>query len=296
MASVVSLAGLVTAVGGLTIQTVTLTGLGNHQVRWIFALAVFIHVCIGWGVSELVRAHLPMLRSPQPVLLALVGVLVVVNLPFAAHDLGPTADRAAASTLERTFADLAHFDPGGAVVYETDNVRVFEPNSAAVMMRLREVGVEFRFEGEVDIRQFGEARRADGTEVARLRQFERADALLYRGDGCTLSLRSGVSPADETAADDLIAGAASDLTGGALTLDTAGLPDDVAALVTAAAGGDADAAFRVAAQGLLPVLVDEGRIAPSPTAAIEAAAAANREIIARVNSTLLVTATPATVC
>ena len=127
------------------------------------------------------------------VLLAVVAVLVVINLPFAAHDLGPTADRAAASTLERTFDDLTDFDPGGAVVYETDNVRVFEPNSAAVMMRLREVGVEFRFEGEVDVRQFGEGRRADGTEVARLRQFERADALLYRGDGCTLSLRSGVS-------------------------------------------------------------------------------------------------------
>ena len=296
MAAVVSLAGLVTAVGGLTIQTVTLTGLGNHQVRWIFALSLFIHVSIGWGIAELARTHRPTLRSLQPALLALVGVLVVINLPFAAHDLGPTADRAAASTLERTFDDLTDFDPGGAVVYETDNVRVFEPNSAAVMMRLREIGVEFRFEGEVDVRQFGEGRRADGSEVARLRQFERVDALLYRGDGCAVSLRSGVSPADEVAADALIAAAASDLTADAVTVDVAGLPADVAALVTAAAAGDGDAAFRLAAQGLLPVLVDEGRIAPAPTAAIEAAAAANREIIARVNSTLLVVATPATVC
>ena len=111
-----------------------------------------------------------------------------------------------------------------------------------------------------------------------------------------MSLRSGVSPADEAAADDLIAAAASDLAGGALTIDITGLPDDVATLVTAAVGGDADAAFLVTVQGLLPVLVDEGRIAPAPTAAIGAAAAANREIIARVNSTLLVTATPATVC
>jgi hypothetical protein len=296
MASVVSLAGLVTAVGGLTIQTVTLTGLGNHQVRWIFALSLFIHVSIGWGVAELVRAHRPTMRSLQPVLLGVVAVLVVINLPFAAHDLGPTADRSAANTLERTFDDLADFDPDGAVVYETDNVRVFEPNSAAVMMRLREVGVEFRFEGEVDIRQFGEGRRADGTEVARLRQFERADALLHRGDGCVVSLRSGVSAADEAAVDELIAGAASELTGGKVTIDITGLPADVAALVSAAVGGDADAAFRVAAQGLLPVLVDEGRIAPAPTAAIGGAALDNRRIVARVNSTLLVVATPATVC
>ena len=295
MAAVVSLASLVTAVGGLTIQTVTLTGLGNHQVRWIFALSLFIHVSVAWGVSELVRAHRPSLRSLEPALLGLAALLVVLAVPFHAHDLGPTADRAAAHTLERTFDDLTDFDPGGAVVYETDNVRVFEPNSAAVMMRLREIGVEFRFEGEVDVRQFGEGRRADGTEVARLRQFERADALLYRGDACTLSLRSGVSSADEAAADDLIAAAAADVSGGAVSIDVAGLPDDVAGLVAAATEGDTDAAYRVAAQGLLPVLVDEGRLAPA-TPAIEAAAIANREIVARVNSTLRVVATPASVC
>ncbi len=293
-AAVVSLAGLVTAVAGVTIQTVTLTGLGNHQVRWIFALSLFVHVSIAWGVAELVRARRPALRSLEPALLAAVAVLVIADLPFHAHDLGPTADRAAADTLARTFDDLDGFDPPGPVVFQTDNVRVFEPNSAAVMMRLRELDVEFHFDGEVDVRQFGEGRRADGSEVGRVRQYERSDALLYRGDGCTLSLRSGVAADDEAVVDDLIAAAAADLTGGSVSVDVGGLPDDVASLVTAATGGDTDAAFRVVAQDLLPVLVSEGRLVP--TAAVTAAAEASDTIVARVNSTLRVVATPATLC
>lgn len=291
----VSLLGIAVATGGLTIQTVTLTGLGNHQVRWIFAMSLFVHLSIAWGIAEAVRAHRPAAPSLDVLALGVIAALVIWNLPFHAHDLGPTADRAATDTLERTFDDLGHFDPGGAIVYDTDNVRVFEPNSAAVMMRLREIGVEFRFEGEVDVRQFGEGRRADGSEVGRLRQFERMDALLYAGDGCTVSLRSGVDPDQEAAADRLLAAAATDLTSGSLTIDVGGLPADVTALVTGAVAGDLDAARRLVGQGILPVLLDERRVEPA-TPALTEAAGSTAQIIARVNSTFRVVATPAGLC
>jgi hypothetical protein len=288
----VSIICLGVAVGGLTIQTVTLTGLGNHQVRWIFGLAVFVHLSIAWGVAELVAARRPDARSFERVLLGVGALLVVANLPTYAHDLGPTADRRAADTLERTFDDLGSFDPPGAVRYDTENVRVFEPYSGGVFMRLRELGVPFRFTAEIDVRQFGEHRRADGTEVGTLRQYERVDALWFDADGCTVSLRSGVSAEDESTADALIAAATADVTGA--TIDRSDLPDDVGALVDAAAAGDERAAYELVALAILPVLVDEGRIATTP--AIDAAVAQTELIVRRVNSTLRIVAEPASLC
>ena len=74
-------------------------------------------------------------------------------------------------------------------------------------------------------------RRADGTEVGRVRQFERSDALLYEGDGCTLSFRSGVDDTDRNHADELIERAVDELAAGTLGIDTAGLPEELIHLV-----------------------------------------------------------------
>ncbi len=295
-----SLLCLAVAVAGVSIQTVTVTGLGNHQVRWIFALAVFVDVSIVWGVAELVRARRLGSRSPESAIgmasrlaiLVPIGILVVVNLPTHAHDLGPTADRAAAPTLDRVFDDLAGFDPGGPVRFDTSTLRPFEPYSGAVYMRLRELGVAFRFDAEIDVRQFGENRRADGTEVGTLRQYDQVEALLVDGDGCTVSLRSGVAPDDEAAADAHLEAARADILG--VPVDTEGLAADVADLVSLASAGDASSAYAVIALGILPELVEQGRIAPTP--AIDAAVAANDAISARVSSTVRIVASPSTLC
>jgi hypothetical protein len=291
-AAALSLLCLTVAVVGVGIQTVTVTGLGNHQVRWIFALAVFVHVSVLWGVAELVVGRHRSIRRAEPVLLAVILVLVVANLPFHAHDLGPTADREAARTLDGVFADLADFEPDGPVVYDTSNLRVFEPYSGAVFMRLRELGVPFRLRAEGDIRQFGEHRRADGSEVGTLRQYESVEAFLYEGDGCTVSFRSGRSREEEATVDALIDAARADLVG--TPIDTRGLPDDVADLVGGAAEGDPSSAFAVVAYGILPMLVDELRLDVTP--AIAAAAAANEAISGRVSSTLRIVASPASLC
>jgi hypothetical protein len=179
---------------------------------------VIVHVSILWGaVDGRPDAGPRRMCSGRWLDIGLgvvLGVLTLANLPSYAHDLGPTTDREAQATLARTFDDIDRFDPGGPVVYDIDNLIPFEPYSTAVMMRLRERGIEFRFSDESMLRQMGEQRRVDGSEVAHLRQFQRAEALLYDGEGCSVSLRSGVSPGDEEAADALIAAAADDLTSG----------------------------------------------------------------------------------
>ena len=292
MACIVSLAMLAMAVAGLSVQAVTRTGLGSHQVRWLFALSVIVHVSILWGAVEWATQRWPRARWTGRGLDIAVAVVLAAftfaNIPFYAHDLGPTADRDAQSTLERTFDDIDRFDPGGPVVYDIDNLTPFEPYSTAVMMRLRERGIEFRFSDEPMLRQMGDRRRADGSEVAHIRQFQRADALLYDGDGCIVSLRSGVSPDDEEAADALIAAAADDLASGSVTVDVSGLPDNEAAFVQSATGGNHDDAFRIAASSLLPDLVAQGRLQPTP--AIQAAVDEHQLIEDRVNSTFLLTA------
>jgi hypothetical protein len=172
---------------------------------------------------------------------------------------------------------------------------VFEPYSSAVMMRLDELGVEFRFTDEGLVRQFGEHRRADGEETVHIRQYERSEALLFDDAGaCVLSLRSGVDRAAERRVDALIEAAGNDLASGTVGLDAGGLPDRVGSLAEAAVGGDPNAGFRLVADDLVPLLVDEGRLDPTP--AIAEAVAHRSEIVARVNSTLLVVATPHPAC
>jgi hypothetical protein len=291
---IVALVVLVIAVPGLASQAVTVTGLRSHQVRWLFALSLYVHVSVAWGLVEVFKARAREVgravggRALDLAAIAVVVGLVAANVPFKAHDLGPTADRAAIDTLKRTFDDLSSFDPGVPVVYDVDNVRVYEPFGAAVLMRLRELGVDFRFEDAVMVRQLGEQRRAHGDERIHLRQYERSDALRYTGPGCVLSLRSAVSEVESAEADQLIVAAADDLASGTVAVETAGLPDDVIELVSAALDGDADAAFRVVATDLLPVLVAESRLVPTPP--IAAALDARQLIVERVNTTFMVIA------
>lgn len=298
MACIVSLAMLATAVAGLSVQAVTRTGLGSHQVRWLFALSVIVHISILWGAVEWAAQRWTGGRWYGRWLDVGVGVvlaaLTIANVPFYAHDLGPTADREAQSTLERTFDDIDRFDPGGAVVYDIDNLTPFEPYSTAVMMRLRERGIDFRFSDGPMLRQMGEHRRVDGSEVAHLRQFQRAEALLYDGDGCIVSLRSGVPATEEEAADALIAAAADDLASGSVAVDVSGLPDNVVEFVQSATGGNHDDAFRIVVSSLLIDLASQGRLQPTP--AIQAAVDEHKLIEDRVNSTFLLTATPASTC
>jgi hypothetical protein len=304
----VSLVLLVVALGSLAIQVVGVTGLGSHQVRWLFAMAPIVHVSIVWGAVDLWRTRVigegqtladrsPARRTFVSLAPVVVAVLLAgANLGFHAHDLGPTADRRVARTLRPVFADLGSFHPDEPVVYDVDSLTVFEPYSAAVLMRLDELGVEFRIDHDGGhIRQYGDSRRADGTEPVLLHQLVGDAALAYTGPACVVSRHSAMSPADAREADALVAAAAADLAGGAVTVDVAGLPDVEAELFREATAGDIAAATRLVARGWLPGLAEEGRIDPM-TEAIEAAVGGSELIRQHVDTTLAITAEPAGVC
>ena len=138
-----------------------------HHVRWLWSLAVLVNVVVLWAVAEIWSPCAGGARgtavSIVPVALAV--VLSVAAVPYSAQPQGPVADYAAMPALRRVFRELEPLRAGEPVVYDVSNVRVFEPYSSAVMMRLQELGIEFRVTDEGMVRQLGESRRADGTET-----------------------------------------------------------------------------------------------------------------------------------
>ncbi len=293
-AGLVALVGVVTAVATLAIQTVSIVGLGSHHVRWLWVLSVFVWTTVAWSVVELAAGRVAD-RHVTVGVLAVVAVFGVGNLRYTAHDLGPTADRAAADTLDRTFDDLATFEPGGPVRYDVSNLRPFEAWSSAVQMRLRELGVEFRVDDEGVVRQLGTDRRADGTEVTTIRQIERGAAVRYAGPACMISRASPFDPTSEAEIDQLIAAAADDLAAGGVELDLEGLPGDLPARFERALSGDGDEAFVLVADGLLPLLATEGRILAS-SAGVDAAIESADRIDERVVGTLVLVTDPPVGC
>jgi len=246
------------------------------------------------GIAELIagRARPAVSRVVIPVVITL---FCVANVPYHANDLGPTADRAASLTLERTFADLTAFAPGGPVRYDVGNLRPFEPWSSAVQMRLVELGVEFRVDDEGVVRQLGDRRRADGSEVTTVRQIERGAALTYDGPGCVLSMASRLDAIDEAAVDAVIAAAVDEMTAGLVEIDTTGLGDDLPARFAAATTGNRAVAQVLVADGLLSFLASEARIKRS-SPAVDAAIAQSATIDERVVGALLLVADPPVGC
>ena len=288
-AVLVSTVGLVTAVATLMIQTVSVVGLGSHHVRWLFALALFVHVSIIWALIELGVGRL----APRLVDIGvptLVAVFAVLNLGFLAHDLGPTADREAADTLERTFDDLDDFEPGGPVRYDVSDIRPFEPWSAAVKMGLVERGIEVRVADEGVVRQLGNGRRADGTEAAVIRQIERSTALTV-DEPCVISAASPFAPAESARLRALVDAAVDDVAAGVVELDTDGLDGDLASRFAAATGSDRAEAFTLVADGVLGFMADDGRIVRS-SAAVDALLAERRRVDRFVRGFLVLVAEP----
>ncbi|MFW2335859.1 hypothetical protein [Ilumatobacter sp.] len=293
-ATAIALVGVVTAVASLTIQTVSIVGLGSHHVRWLWVLSVFVWVSIAWAAVELAGERFAV-RPVNAAVISAIALLGVANLTFTAHDVGPTADRAAADTLERTFDDLTSFEPGGPVRYDVDDLRPFEAWSSAVQMRLRELGTEFRVDDAGVVRQLGNRRRADGSEVTTIRQIERGAAVRYDGPGCVISRASPFDADQEAEIDALVDAAVDDLVAGRVDLRLDGLPGDLPARFEQALAGDRGVAFVLVADGLLPLLAAEDRI-PVGSEAIDAAIESAALIDRRVVGTLVLVTEPPLGC
>jgi hypothetical protein len=186
----------------LAVLTVGPVGFGSHHVRWSFAVAIFVQVVIAWGAFEWVRARAHLGPRTLVVPAVIVAVVALANLPYFAQDLGPVTDRWARPTLNSVADQLSTVELDDPVLFETANLRPFEPFSGTVMMLLGEQQIDFRVRGDAWLRQLGERREADGHERGELYQLEGAAALQYDGPDCVLVRASslGEDEAEQMAA------------------------------------------------------------------------------------------------
>jgi hypothetical protein len=247
----VSVAGVVIALSLLTVGRV---GFSPHHVRWIWTQAVFVHVVIVWMAVDLWKSRSPAVseRSISAVAVALICLLSLLNLPYEAHPEGPIARYAAMPAMRRVAPELDQLEHVGPVLYDTSNVRVFEPYSSTMMMFLQQRGIEFRVADEGMVRQLGNGRRATGNETVKVFQLEAEEALLYDGPACPIAVTSALTPEQEATARADADVLAKGLVDGLIRVDTseftASEPMD---LLTAARGGDAAAARHLVLDGTL---------------------------------------------
>lgn len=156
-------------------------------------------------------------------------------------------------------------------------------------------GIEFRVDDEGVVRQLGNRRRADGSEVTTVRQIERGAAVRFEGPGCVISRASPFDADTEAEIDALIDGAVDDLVAGRVELRLDGLPGDLPARFDRALAGDRDVAFVLVADGLLPLLAAEDRIVVS-SSSVDAAIGRAALIDRRVVGTLVLVAEPSIGC
>ena len=250
----------------LSLLTIGPVGLSSHHVRWVWALSVFITFTIAWLGTELWAARRVGVDRPvlAGVAIAVTIVFSLANIAYLAHPVGPVAAYGDMATMRRVLPEIGMLAEHDPVVYDVSNLRVFEPFSSTMMMRMQELGVDFRVTDDVLVRQLGESRRADGSETTRVFQLEGVEALGYDGPGCTVALASAFSPDEEA---DIRAGAdrlAAGLVDGTIQVDDAALdPSDPVDQLAVARSGDLDAAWLLTIDGTLARWVDEGNAAMS---------------------------------
>lgn len=291
------LVGSVVALGRLTIGPV---GLAAHHTRWLFVLALWSHAAlVATGLRWLlVRVPRPELtRGVQYAAVAAAVVLAVANVPKYTQEHGPLADTRTMPALRRVFRELHPLDDVDPVLYRTDNLRVYEPYSSAIMAQLVDRGVEFRVDQEVMVRQLGPSRRADGSERAVVSQRQGWEGYSYDGTDCVLARVSEVGAEGERE----LAAIAADLEVAAAELDVAAVPgaaemtDRDTALAEAIMAGDRDAVHRAIVEGWYGWWIDHGLVR-GDEATMQELLAVRPEMMRWVGTTFALTVSPASVC
>ncbi len=268
----------VAALAKLTIGTV---GFSSHHVRWVWPLSVFITFTVVWMATEIwlarradtgveseleSRAETAVASEAgrstawfDRIAIGLIVVLSIANLAYLERPDGPVAAYSKMPAMRRALPEIGVLADHDPVVYDVSNLRVFEPYSSTMMMRMQELGIEFRVTDEGLVRQLGPSRRADGTETTRVFQLEGVEALDYSGPACTIALVSALSPDDEAATRALADDIAADLADGTIVVDDASLTEaDPIDQLAAARAGDLDAAWLLVIDGSLARWVADG--------------------------------------
>jgi hypothetical protein len=300
----IGLGGSIGSVVALSRLTVGSVGLAAHHTRWLFVLALWAHgaivaTAVRWWVAR--RADRPTVATDRRrtfiAVVVVIAVLAVANIPKYTQPHGPLADTRTMPALRRVFDQLAPLAADDPLLYRTDNLRVYEPYSSAIMAQLVERGIEFRVDDEVMVRQLGNGRRADGTERYTVTQLQGWDAYAFNGPACVLARASDVDRATEI-----------DLAALADRLDDRARSLDVSAVATSTlmtqrdrelaarvAGGEPDAVHRATVEGWFAWWIDHDLVVGDPTLLGELVAA-RPPLMEWVGSTFVLTVSPADGC
>jgi hypothetical protein len=262
IAGVLATMSVPATIASLSRLTIGPTLLSSGHVRWAWTVAVFVTFVAVWLAVDLRTSSKSRKESQWPTAVAVASLIALsfANLGYTAYSDGPH-DYAAMPALRRALprvSVLADHDP---VLFNISNLRLFEPYSSTVMMRMRELGIEFRVADEGFVRQLGPNRRADGSERTTVFQLEGAWALTFRGEAapllpaaCTIALTSALSEEEELRAEAAALELAAALGDGTIRVDADQLPEDDPLLrwvLGAAVAGDLEAGWPLVIDGTL---------------------------------------------
>lgn len=257
-ACLIATAGVVGSVVAISRLTVGPVGLAAHHVRFLWPLAVFVHIALLATLAHHAAARLgsrtALLGRLAWAPVVAVALLAVATVPYHAQPQGPVAFYSSMATLRRVLPHLDQLADVQPVLYDVSNLRPFEPYSSTVMMQLQELGIEFRVTDEIMVRQLGPTRRADGSEPATIFQLQGAPAVLYDGPACVVARASELDEASEGVTTERAEQLAAQITDGSLTIADTVLRDADAAIepvLRAAQDGDLDAARSLVYEGYL---------------------------------------------
>lgn len=170
--------------------------------RWLWPTAAFL--LLG-AASTAVRTH----RVAVPAALAVTAVLAAASLPSAHQIDRPEqyrdGQRAVAAVVEQLAAELPRRGIAGPVVIDQSEMYFGHPFNYPLGIVVKELGLDYRFEGAGQARRFGGERVADGTEPTRLvlrhgdaaaARFDAADTVAYVGgpNPVSVTLEQDVEP------------------------------------------------------------------------------------------------------
>jgi len=194
-----AMAGLVLVAGYVALATapVNVVGVAAHQMRWLWPVAAFVSAT---ALTTLLAMVLDLSAgrryAPRAVFAAgavAAAAIAVATLPtHTSQAPGPVDSIEDAERATALVNQLGSLEGRGPVLYDPRGLVFAEPYSGLVYAELQDRGIEFVFDDEVMIRQFGHGRRNDGTPRLRLWQVvgrgaavvpEGAERVAYVDDG-----------------------------------------------------------------------------------------------------------------
>jgi hypothetical protein len=231
-----ALASLVAAWATMLVMPIGAIELSAHQMRWLWPISALVMITL---VLALFRAFGDV---AEPVALGFLAVMIAVmsllNLPYTAHDIGPTADRAAREPIRQLNDQLGVLSRDEVYLFDVTSLRYAEPFSGPFLAELRRRGMTFVVDDLGMVRQLGSTRGHRGDATVRLQLHETGLDRELPADGVVIASVSGLEPAELAEL------------------------EVMRELVAATPGVDAE----LARNGLLAAFIELGTFAPPPLA------------------------------